>query len=126
MALAPCKECRKEISTSAPICPNCGVPWPASYTKGKIVFHRLHKMTGISNAMQVSINNQRVCRLASGDKFSVELDPGKYVIQVSSDAKISNAKSEQLDLIVENSKEYILSMYFEIGLIKSSIKLSIV
>src|SRR5438128_2587534 len=30
MALAPCRECAKEISTEAASCPHCGVPTPTS------------------------------------------------------------------------------------------------
>lgn len=29
MALTDCRECKHEISTEAPMCPNCGAPWPA-------------------------------------------------------------------------------------------------
>lgn len=28
MALAPCRECSKDVSTEAPACPHCGVPHP--------------------------------------------------------------------------------------------------
>jgi hypothetical protein len=28
MALKPCKECRKEVSSGAKTCPHCGVAWP--------------------------------------------------------------------------------------------------
>jgi hypothetical protein len=28
MALAPCRECGREVSTEAPSCPSCGVPRP--------------------------------------------------------------------------------------------------
>ncbi|HET8945469.1 MAG TPA: hypothetical protein VFQ07_00665 [Candidatus Polarisedimenticolia bacterium] len=33
MALTPCRECRREVSTEAPVCPHCGVldPWRATY-----------------------------------------------------------------------------------------------
>ena len=30
MALKPCRECRKEVSTQAKTCPQCGVPHPTS------------------------------------------------------------------------------------------------
>ena len=29
MALVPCRECKKEISTDAPSCPHCGAPFPS-------------------------------------------------------------------------------------------------
>ncbi|HWA11767.1 MAG TPA: zinc ribbon domain-containing protein [Burkholderiales bacterium] len=28
MAIKPCRECGKDVSTGAPKCPHCGVPWP--------------------------------------------------------------------------------------------------
>ena len=28
MALKPCRECKKKVSTEANVCPNCGVPDP--------------------------------------------------------------------------------------------------
>jgi hypothetical protein len=33
MSLTPCRECRREVSTEAPVCPHCGVlePWRESY-----------------------------------------------------------------------------------------------
>lgn len=37
MALAKCKECGKEVSTSAKICPHCGVKNPGVRTKDMIV-----------------------------------------------------------------------------------------
>ncbi len=30
MTLKPCRECRKEVSTQAKTCPQCGVPHPTS------------------------------------------------------------------------------------------------
>ena len=33
MALIPCKECNKEISTLARACPNCGAPNSSSFKK---------------------------------------------------------------------------------------------
>jgi len=30
MALAACRECAKEVSTEAPVCPHCGVPQPCA------------------------------------------------------------------------------------------------
>jgi len=42
MALKPCKECKKEVSTSAKVCPHCGVKDPAvpagSALVGLVVF----------------------------------------------------------------------------------------
>jgi hypothetical protein len=32
MALAPCRECKKEVSTTAKTCPSCGVAHPANAT----------------------------------------------------------------------------------------------
>lgn len=29
MATTPCRECEQSVSTSAPMCPQCGAPWPA-------------------------------------------------------------------------------------------------
>ena len=33
MALKPCKECGKDVSTEANTCPNCGVPKPTKKVK---------------------------------------------------------------------------------------------
>lgn len=30
MAMAPCRECGKEVSTTAKTCPHCGTQWPAN------------------------------------------------------------------------------------------------
>ena len=35
MALKPCKECNKKISTLAKVCPNCGAPKPTFFVKKK-------------------------------------------------------------------------------------------
>ena len=35
MALKPCRECKKKVSTEAATCPNCGVPNPTSKTTRK-------------------------------------------------------------------------------------------
>ena len=35
MALKPCRECKKKVSTEASACPNCGVPNPTKVTKTK-------------------------------------------------------------------------------------------
>jgi hypothetical protein len=39
MALKPCKECKKEVSTSATACPNCGVKNPTRRGPSKIVLY---------------------------------------------------------------------------------------
>ena len=33
MALKPCRECKKKVSTEATTCPNCGVPNPTRFEK---------------------------------------------------------------------------------------------
>jgi len=30
VAVKPCRECGREVSTSADACPGCGTPWPAN------------------------------------------------------------------------------------------------
>lgn len=37
MALKPCKECKKEVSTSAKTCPHCGVKNPGVSTKDSLI-----------------------------------------------------------------------------------------
>ena len=32
MALKPCRACKKEVSTDARTCPNCGAKWPTRKT----------------------------------------------------------------------------------------------
>ena len=32
MALKPCRECKKKVSTEASVCPSCGVPNPTDGT----------------------------------------------------------------------------------------------
>lgn len=41
MALVPCRECHKQISTTAPSCPHCGVPNPANPPKEGFQWKRL-------------------------------------------------------------------------------------
>ena len=33
MALKPCRECKKKVSTEAEACPNCGAPHPTYKTE---------------------------------------------------------------------------------------------
>ena len=35
MALKPCRECSKRVSTEAITCPNCGIPYPTNKFKEK-------------------------------------------------------------------------------------------
>lgn len=30
MALSPCRECGRDVSTAADACPGCGAPWPGT------------------------------------------------------------------------------------------------
>src|SRR5438067_556704 len=61
MALKPCKECGKEISTSAKLCPNCGRKYPtggltipAKIFVGIIVLVVIGKLFGGSGASNAS------------------------------------------------------------------------
>jgi hypothetical protein len=36
MALKPCRECRREVSTTAKTCPNCGAPNPVGRTPARV------------------------------------------------------------------------------------------
>ena len=54
MALKPCRECNKKVSTEASVCPSCGVPNPTDGTlilKEKTIKETTHKKTSkrISN-----------------------------------------------------------------------------
>jgi hypothetical protein len=37
MSLTPCKECKQQVSTKAPTCPNCGTPDPATPTAAQLI-----------------------------------------------------------------------------------------
>jgi hypothetical protein len=99
-------------------------PTPATGPKGKVIFHRLPKIVGIAGSMEVLIDNKKICVLASGDKKSVELDPGTYTIQVA--GTLSGTKSEPLTMVVEGSKEYTLAMHFTTGIFKSALIVKVV
>jgi membrane protein YdbS with pleckstrin-like domain len=99
MALFPCRECGREISTEAPSCPHCGVPSPQLEQPkrpspiqpppgGAATFRRpAPKPTAASAAPAVGSlpsNARKVAREAFGAETSVYVDarllPGEHVI----------------------------------------------
>ena len=70
MALKPCRECKKKVSTEATVCPSCGVPNPTQSTKNKkrIISKKQTKPWGEENS-----NTQKV--------DSGELNPNNYYAQ---------------------------------------------
>ena len=49
MALIKCKECKKEVSSTAKICPNCGIKNPNPTSSGAIIFFVVLAIVIISN-----------------------------------------------------------------------------
>jgi len=47
MALKPCRECKKKVSTEAATCPSCGVPNPTTVIKNKVKNKTLKKKNEI-------------------------------------------------------------------------------
>ena len=44
MALKPCRECNKKVSTEASVCPLCGVPNPTKANKRQESSSKIKKM----------------------------------------------------------------------------------
>lgn len=48
MALKPCRECKKPVSTEAPSCPHCGVPTPVAASSSKKDPSTKEKLAGLA------------------------------------------------------------------------------
>lgn len=81
MALKPCKECRKEISDSAKVCPHCGFPNPGDYGLGKLIIHRRTTWPGILSPLHISINGVEIGELKVEESMERELESGEYTMQ---------------------------------------------
>ena len=53
MPLVKCKECGKEISMSAAICPHCGVPEPGLSGPSRVTVHRKFRLAGVLGAIYI-------------------------------------------------------------------------
>ena len=83
MALGPCRECEKEVSSKAKVCPNCGVPRP--FDDGKSATLVIVRGTAIHFSMSVraliegetGVTKERTLESA-GDTAQLRLRPGHY------------------------------------------------
>lgn len=81
MALVPCKECGKEISDQAKVCPNCGISDPGTYGPGELVIVRKKQFSGAAVPLTISINGKDAGNLKYGESVTYDLEAGTYTIQ---------------------------------------------
>ena len=122
MALRPCKECSKEISDSAVVCPNCGVdtPCPNRSCKGceedilstslvcpncgiSLPFHKTGKLTihrkrmyHTMMAAAVVVDGETKYKLKNAGSITMELPEGAHEISIS----LAAVTYEEFSLIV--------------------------
>lgn len=115
MALIKCAECGKEISSKASSCPNCGCPIEKE-TK-KVIITRATGFPLIKG--HISIDNQVVGNLKSGETIELDLSIGTHYVSVSTNVNNTgnifnpgtnsvNVEGEQFTIEEKHEKVYIL------------------
>ena len=109
MPLKPCKECNKEISDSASICPNCGVSSPCHKT-GSLTISRKAAFSGSLVSAQISVDGGVSAEIKNGASVTLDLPAGERNISIS----IGNKCQDFCVDVTEGDKaqyEFSLSMW---------------
>jgi hypothetical protein len=109
MPLVQCKECGKEVSTSATVCPYCGVPNPGVFEPCAVRVHRKSRFFGNPVSMHVYLDNREVGTLQNDQSVSINVDPGYRTITVRA---FSFPTKEKKFKFVEG-KQYTIHTYIE-------------
>ena len=112
MALIKCAECGKEISSKASSCPNCGCP--IEKETRKVILTRAIGAPLVKG--NISIDNQIIGNLKSGETREFDLPIGKHNINVETDVhnglyggNVSrNVEAQQFTIEENHKKVYIL------------------
>ena len=122
MALKPCRECKKKVSTEAQTCPNCGVPNPTikKNTKIKYIYARCGKSFCSSRYKVLKItknlNNIQKCQTCGNTLEEVlEKDALKYIeenkVQKTQINQISETKNSNLNQKFSNKENVIARVW---------------
>lgn len=76
MALVKCKECGKEVSSSAATCPYCGVAEPGLSGPCKITVYRQPRLVGIAGAIYIYIDGDLKGKLMNDESVTLTVQSG--------------------------------------------------
>jgi hypothetical protein len=79
MALVACRECGREVSGSAPTCPNCGVTAPGG--QARLEISRVKRLQGALIPLSVWVDSNHVGNLGSGKSLTLSVLPGIHRIE---------------------------------------------
>jgi hypothetical protein len=79
MALITCRECGAQVSSSAPTCPQCGVPSPAGKS-ATITVTRRKQLSAGARRLDVQLDDGESVKLGGGAAHTFDLTPGKHTL----------------------------------------------
>lgn len=79
MALIICPECKKEVSSKAKTCPNCGAPISESITI-PVHFFRIKKLNGAGLSGTILVDGVLVGSADNNTSFEAALTPGNHIL----------------------------------------------
>ena len=109
MALVNCKECGKQVSTTAKTCPHCGVDNPGGLAYCILTVHRPSKFSGMAVGVKLYIDGTFVGEIKNGEILNFEVDPGTKIIRA---AAFGNPSFE-LTLTMASGMHYFIDVKFK-------------
>ena len=104
MALKPCRECKKKVSTEAATCPNCGVPNPTSKKKINFSISKKSIWAHCSNdnckdytqmfTIPSSALDKRECKTCESNLMKARYENGKPVMPSTIEYETNNRIAE--------------------------------
>ena len=109
MSLVPCKECGKEISSSAQSCPYCGISYPGQ-TTGDLEIYRRAKFDSFFYPMTIYLNNVEFAKIGNNEKLTFEgIQEGKYTMKIT----LGVTESDNCILDIPAGKKTRIELWFD-------------
>jgi hypothetical protein len=121
MSLVPCKECGKEVASTATICPNCGVAYPGAAALGCLEIQRRGQLKASLEKMNIGVNNQLVASLRGGEGVLLDkLGAGNYSFKATIGRSL---ETEPCEITISAGQTVKIELWVEMGLIKDKLRM---
>ncbi len=122
MALVTCKECGREVSSTAPTCPHCGAPFPGT-VMGRLEIRRREQIIGSMQTLEFFLNDKKVASINPGQTATIDLPEGRYSYRATA---WGGLKSDVYELTVSAGHTTKVESWAEPGIISGKLYFRVV